>query len=273
MALQHETQPFDFSIVDDLSLAAERGRLVTSKIYSRYKADEIGPTVEYVQLAKTGAVPDIRLCPWLALGGFQEFVDALLSTTTSWICPIEKNLGVFRPGFQDQLDNVSWVSFCLEAQKCAEHAGFSKAVSKMLVAAARELFDNVFEHSLATNSGLVAFRGVRGKFEFVVADQGIGILESLKSCDEFANLNDHGIALETALTDGRSRFGSQDGRGTGFRPIFLGLSNLYGDLRFRTGDHALDISGSSPSLALRRLSQKATIQGFLVSVCCHLSCS
>ena len=68
---------------------------------------------------------------------------------------------------------------------------------------------------------------------------------------------------------GTSRFGSGSRRGHGFRPIFVGLANLRGSLRFRTGDHALVIDGTSPSLATAQLAQKPFIDSFFASVRCH----
>ena len=76
-------------------------------------------------------------------------------------------------------------------------------------------------------------------------------------------------ALEAALTDGVSRYGPNRNRGHGFRPIFTGLVNLHGELRFRSGDHAITMDGTSPALATSRISQKAPIDGFFASVRCH----
>jgi hypothetical protein len=73
--------------------------------------------------------------------------------------------------------------------------------------------------------------------------------------------------MEAALADGTSRFGVNTGRGNGFRPIFLGLLNLRGSLRFRSGDHALLMDGTSPQLNTAQLTQKPVIDGFLASVC------
>jgi hypothetical protein len=65
-----------------------------------------------------------------------------------------------------------------------------------------------------------------------------------------------------------SRFGAPD-RGKGFRPIFTGLANLSGLLRFRSGDHALGIDGQSPSLVKAHTAQKLILPGFLASVTCE----
>ena len=84
----------------------------------------------------------------------------------------------------------------------------------------------------------------------------------------YTGLDDHGEALRLTLTDGVSRHGSGTGRGRGFRPLFIGIANLNGSLRFRSGDHALIIDGRNPSLMAARLAQKPTIGGFFASVKC-----
>ena len=122
--------------------------------------------------------------------------------------------------------------FLMDAQRAArEVAGLRGTTPGQLVAAMQELENNIHEHSDAPDTGLLAFRATRGAFEFVAADRGIGILRSLQRCSTFAALQDHGNAIQAALSDGTSRFGSDSRRGHGFRPIFLGLANLQGSLR------------------------------------------
>jgi len=136
------------------------------------------------------------------------------------------------------------------------------------VAAVGELYSNVYEHSGAAATGLVAFRALPHRFEFVVSDRGIGVLDSLRSCADYEALSDCGEALRLTLTDGVSRHGADAGRGRGFRPLFVGLANLDGALRFRSGDHALIIDGSNPSLMIARTAQKPPLKGFMISVAC-----
>ena len=139
-----------------------------------------------------------------------------------------------------------------------------------MAAAILELAGNIEEHSGAVETGVIAFRATTGAFEFVVADQGIGVLRSLRGSPEFLTLDDHGRALELALTDGVSRFGDPR-RGHGFRPIFQGLTDLNGYLRFRSGDHAIIMDGTNQSLATAQLAQKPYLTGFLASVMCRTS--
>ena len=133
----------------------------------------------------------------------------------------------------------------------------------------RELESNVHEHAEAPDSGVIAYRAEAGAFEFVVADRGIGVLESLRSSGEYEYLRDEGTALRAALTEGVSRHGRDVGRGLGFRPMFRGLVDLYGELRFRSGDHAMTMDGVGPDVATARIAQKARMPGFFASVRCH----
>lgn len=96
----------------------------------------------------------------------------------------------------------------------------------------------------------------------------MGVLESLRTCTERAGLEGHGDALRLTLTDGVSRHGVNCGRAHGFRPLFIGFANLNGVLRFRSGDHALIIDGSNPTLMTARTAQKPHLKGLLISVTC-----
>jgi hypothetical protein len=106
-------------------------------------------------------------------------------------------------------------------------------------------------------------------FEFIIADQGLGVLASLTTNPEYARLADHGQALQVALSSGESRHGHLTGRGTGFDTVFRSLAQLTGSLRFRSGDHSLEIDGSSPTLIGARIRQRASYRGLLVSIVCR----
>jgi hypothetical protein len=66
-----------------------------------------------------------------------------------------------------------------------------------------------------------------------------------------------------------SRYGRDIGHGFGFRPIFRGLANMKGVLRFRSGDHSLVLDGTTPSLTTAKPAQKTTLAGFMVSITCE----
>lgn len=133
----------------------------------------------------------------------------------------------------------------------------------------RELESNIHEHSGHAASGIIAFQSRPSLFEFVAADNGVGVLATLREDEEFADLADHGLAMHAALHDNVSRRGRMSGHGNGFRDLFFGLTYLNADLRFRSGDHALLISGPRPELKTARLAQKAPFPGFFAAVRCR----
>jgi hypothetical protein len=187
-----------------------------------------------------------------------------------WICPASRAVGFFRTAREWPEDDTEWVGFGLAAQKAAVVAGFHRRTAAQFAAALGEMVSNIYEHSRASESGIAAFRAGSGEFEFAVADGGVGVLDSLRTCPEHAHLDDHGQALRLALTDGVSRFGPKADRGRGFRPIFVGLANLSGTLRFRSGDHGLVIDGQSFDAVAGKTAQKVHLRGFFASVSCRL---
>lgn len=147
-------------------------------------------------------------------------------------------------------------------------AGFSDDHSGKFVAAIDELWSNVVEHSRRSETGYIGFKLVPGRFEFVVADYGVGILASLNSNPVYADLADHGRAIELALSEGISRHHKDEGHGFGFRPLFIGLANIARDLRFRSGDHAREITRTSSAPPEARTYELAPLPGFFCSITC-----
>ena len=131
---------------------------------------------------------------------------------------------------------ASW-RFLMDAQRAARDVALLPGKTPgQLVAAMQELESNIHEHSEAPESGPAGLsRGCQEFLNLSLPTGGIGVLASLRSCPKYAALQDNGKALAAVLTDGTSRFGSDSRRGHGFRPIFLGLVNLRGALRFRSG--------------------------------------
>jgi hypothetical protein len=147
-------------------------------------------------------------------------------------------------------------------------AGFKMAA--LLVAAMGELMGNVVDHSEATESGTALFSAEAGRFEFVIADTGIGVLRSLTRNPGLAGLADYGAALQAMVETGVSRFARDSGHGNGFRPIFEKLADMTGQLRFRSGDYALTLDGRFGDRIARQVSQKPRLAGFFAAVSCSL---
>lgn len=258
---------FDFAALDDLAFAAERGRLTHDKV-SVHISQDIGPVVELASISRNQLLPTPQAAPWLILDGLAPMVQALYSGKEKWLCPKSRLMGFLRVAPLLTQNEETWTSFGLSAQKAATSTGFPKDISAQLVAAMGELHSNVYEHSQAPSTGVIAYRANSGVFEIAVSDNGIGVLQSLRSGPDYQSLQDYGEALRLALTNGVSRYGSDANRGYGFRPLFIGLANINGTLRFRSGDHALLIDGRNPSLTTACPAQKPALQGFFASVSC-----
>lgn len=264
-----EAKPLTFNVVDGLAFAAAGGHLETSRTPSRYVPRRLGPLFEFLHLTDGGQLPADAGEGWLAPGSARAMLTALRQQRESWISPDGRRMGFIRAVRPDPDGNSRLTGFLMDAQRAARDvACLPGSAPGQLVGAMEEMENNIHEHCNAAGTGLLAFRAARSVFEFVVADRGIGILRSLRSCPQYSTLCDHGKALESALTDGISRFGTDRGRGHGFRPMFLGLANLTGSLRFRSGDHAVVIDGTSPTLMTAQLAQKPPLDGFFASVSC-----
>lgn len=265
---EREVTPLTFTAVDGLAFAAQKGKLGRSPSKALVGGD-IGPLLELRHLSIDGRLaPPENILEWMPSHASGLFSALKQSHQRLWVCPSTKRVGFFRTTDSDS-DVSNSYNFGMAAQKAASGAGFSKLVAGQLVAAITEMVDNIYLHSTLSESGLAAYHARPGYFEFAVLDRGVGVLRSLQQSVEYARLADHGDALQTALTDGCSRFGPNSNHGHGFRSLFIGLSNLNGALRFRTGDHALTIDGRDPiSIPWTKIA-KPNISGFLAFVSCR----
>ncbi|MDA9436270.1 hypothetical protein [Bradyrhizobium sp. CCBAU 51627] len=261
-----DIESLTFAALDGIAFAASRGRLGD---VPEYVADDLGPLIEMVQLARTGLLPPPNSAPWLRLNGTEAVLRAAVSGTERWASPYGNGSGFLRCDVL-QTEPKRWTAFLLETHKAALASGFPTQTVSRLMGAMGELADNVLEHSEAVPTGFVVYRSRPGSFEFAVADKGIGTLASLRSNPKYDYLVDDGDALQCALTDGESRFGKATQRGTGFSTLFRSLVNMNASLRFRSGDHALIMHGTSPTLVNAHVAKKARASGFMTSVHCTI---
>lgn len=262
-------RPLKFSAIDELGFAAAAGQLVPKNLPARYVVTQLGPLLELLCLVGGGRLPSEIVQGWLVPNGAERMLAALQGNRERWMSK-DGRLGFIRARRTGPSADTYLTAFLMDVQRAARDvAQLPGTTPGQLAAAMEEMENNIHEHSNASETGILVFRAVPGIFEFVAADRGMGIRDSLRSCPAFSAITDHGKALEAALTDGTSRFGINAGRGHGFRPIFLGLMNLYGSLRFRSGDHALIMDGTTPDLSTAQLAQKPAIDGFFASVMCR----
>lgn len=258
-----------FDVVEDLVGAHSRGRLASARrVY--YAPTEVCPLIELMMEGNEDRVGPLLQAGWLDSLTQLDLRLALASQQNIWLDG-SKGRGFMRTVFDPRVedDDLQRNRFLIAARSAAESVGFVKSVAQSLAAAMREMESNIHEHSGAAGTGILAFQARPSLFEFVAADSGDGVLATLREDEEFADLTDHGLAMHAALQENVSRYGRNSGHGNGFRDLFLGLAHLNADLRFRSGDHALLISGPHPELKTARLAQKNPYKGFLAAVRCQ----
>lgn len=259
------SSPFDYGHVDGFGRAYQRGKMpILNRLL--FRADRLGPVIEFENLASVEPSSALPTTDWFDDNPLRSYFEARSATATQWL-KSDGRCGIIKSGglICDQTLN----SFKIDAHKAALTANFSTA-APLLVAALGELIGNISDHSEAAATGFVAFSADDRLFEFVVADRGIGVLESLRKSPVHIALSDQGAALSAMVQSGVSRFGSGTGHGNGFRPIFERLADMQGYLRFRSGDYALTLDGRFGDRLNLQLSQKPVLMGFFAAVVCRI---
>lgn len=259
----------DFAGADDLLWSAQNDELQAAGNVLFSRSGRIGPLIE---LAMALRMHPSAYTSVVVEAPFAKLVETAMAAASISGSARGARLGVFplRRLASSGEATDEWNLWSSRADQAAMSAGFPKQVAAEIVGAVGELQDNVFRHSSAYESGVVAFAAQQNQFEVVVGDAGIGVLASLQQCPDYVGIEDAGAALKIALMDGESRFGRTSGCGFGMGQMFRALANHDGELRFRSGDHALQISGHSPSLQGHlELLHKAFLPGMTISVLCR----
>lgn len=260
-------RPSDFHILDMVSLAMERGVPRTLQQVGDQVPIALGPAIEILSLATTlrSIGPLInRYQPRKVISALRAAVSHPLDSHCGGDLHHQWGFFSLRQATVDELREPLY-AFQLAARKAIHLRSGDAQVKGRLCGALQELVDNIMEHSGAPQTGIVGFVGSSDAFEMAIGDSGMGMLTSIRTNPTFAYLTDSGSAMAIGLEDGRSRYGLDD-RGYGFGTLFRALNALNATLRFRSGDYALEVNGKSPSLRSARISQKATLQGFVVSL-------
>jgi anti-sigma regulatory factor (Ser/Thr protein kinase) len=251
----------DFSAVDGIGFAAARGRLDAIPQNVIFRAADLGPLLEILHLQECGLVP--RNPRWLDLGSLGGAYEQVAQRRPR----LQSDCVEFRTmGLERTASTNAWTAFAMAAKRSAIQAGFDADFAAQMIAALRELEDNVREHAEKIEGAYLAYRQAPQVFEFVVADHGAGVLASLRRSREYSGLATDGEALRTALTEGVSRFGRQAARGFGYRPLFTGLVNRRAFLRFRTGSGSLVMDGVTLGLPSAQIGVKPRLDGLFISI-------
>ena len=173
------------------------------------------------------------------------------------------------PQNKEQFTGRSWQAFRMRMQDAAKKAGLSLKFAQGLVATLDDMANNAADHSENPSSAIVGYKWTAGSFEYVVADAGIGVLQSLRTASEYSFVSDSGEALDIAIRSGESRYGKESGHGLGFDHLVLNIANRNSCLRFRSGDFSLTLDGlTQPTTQVIR--PCSDLQGFLIAVHCFL---
>jgi anti-sigma regulatory factor (Ser/Thr protein kinase) len=260
--------PLTFRDVDGLARQAANGALEASTLGgAAFRAEHLGPVAEMAALVAAKRLPVWVLADHVRAAGGGHLIRAVIDGALPVIARNGDRIGAFSLA---NANESAFISFNLAARKAAEAAGFSNNTAAQLGAALFELKNNIVDHSLATQTGVLFFCGGSRWFEFGATDRGQGVLASLRSWPDYADLANHGDALRLAVSEGGTRYGPGSQHGYGFRPIFLGLAGYRGYLRWRSGDHALVIDGRDADASSGDLLQKPLIDGLTLSVRCSL---
>jgi hypothetical protein len=257
----------DFRALDDVAFAAERGKLDNIPATYRLRAGRIGPLLELLHLQRSGLLPSDP--HWLEVGDLTDLRAAIIAGRAAWAAEGATRVSMMK--LAPLAMSNEWTVFAMEARRVAVFAGFDISWAGQLIAAIRELENNIRDHSGAVESAYIAIRASLGIFEFVVADAGKGVLETLREAADFVNLTSDGDALRATLSEGVSRFGVNKGRGFGYAPLFTGLVNRRATLRFRSGCGSLVMDGVTPALPSAQIGVKPRCSGLFISVCCFAS--
>jgi anti-sigma regulatory factor (Ser/Thr protein kinase) len=171
---------------------------------------------------------------------------------------------------EQDIDQEEWGLFLLRFERSAKDNGFPAKVASRLHAALHEMAENAVIHANASMGALVGYEVTDGVAQFCVADVGIGVLESLRTCSDYTNLSLHNEAIKMALRDGISRYGQGRG-GFGFRQVFKALAEQWGYLRFRSGEGCITMDGRDLDSDTGIESYPPPMPGFQLSVCCQTS--
>jgi hypothetical protein len=262
--------PLTYAVLDDMILALTVGRHESVKTaFSRCTASTIGPIVEYALHRRSNPeLPSLSGLPGSRVTRALAEMTAGQSNSSLSLDPLECEFRFLAP-VATEFDQPSWIAFCKRLERAAGAGGFKRPAATGIAGAFVEMADNVIQHSESSTSAIVGYQWTPSEFEYVVADSGIGVLQSLRKNNDYRHLTDDADALLTALSPGESRFGRGSAHGNGFRTVFLSLAQYRGSLRFRSGDQALEIDGTGPNLLNHRMRQRAVYTGFMTSVACR----
>jgi anti-sigma regulatory factor (Ser/Thr protein kinase) len=263
-------------LVEEMQERVEDGREIDS-IVSALQGATLPGLVEYRCLRRASNRTTPQLPPAVNSSTVGKAFHALRPTPGQGRSGVElfprRTIGA-RPaefyliGAEAELESDDWKAFTIRFARSAQGVGLDKTVAGGLRGALKEMTDNAILHAQTDAPILIGYRVFDGFAQFCVADVGIGVLDSLRSCPDFSYLRFDHEAIKEALRDGVSRFGRNQG-GTGFREIFKALAEQWGLLRFRSGEGCVTMDGTDLDADHCSEDFVPRLPGFQVTVSCR----
>ena len=263
-------------VVESLQRAAERGRSLS--ILTEFSAATLAGLLEYGCLRYAfpdrfplvpGVIAETQLAFFL-----QEAASPLGLRSGGPPKPTSKDINTRGIEFQSlptldsMASDVDWECFLTRFDRSAREAGFSARESAKLLSALAEMCENALLHSESPVTPLVGYMAGAGSAQFSVVDVGIGVRASLSRNPIHQDLEDDVAAIQRSLRPGVTS--RTDGRGgLGFQSVFKALAEQWGELRFRSGNGCIAMSGSEADTDHCVRSFPPPLHGFQVSVCCR----
>lgn len=167
-------------------------------------------------------------------------------------------------------EDVEWLNFLQRFERSVKLSGFSDAAAANLQSALHEMAENAQLHSQSPVSAIVGYEVRERAALFSVADVGIGVLASLRTNPLYDAIVDDVNAIQLALRSGVTCRVGEHG-GLGFNSVFKALAEQWGQLRFRSGNGCITMSGVDVEVDKSLRHRPLPLPGFQVSVCCRTS--
>lgn len=254
----------DFDAIDDLARAVQLDRLRNHQP-TKHVARSLAPLAELV-MCKDVSTKKLVEEGWLDVSEVNHLHECLTDEVNGWTVHGPKNFGLLNTEQHPFAEgDPLYTSFMLAIQKAVEITGFTASTGRKLAGAVQELESNIHEHSQRPSSGFLAFNATNDMFEVVIADRGIGVLESFRGTAAFENIETPGDALKLATTKGVSRL-ADEARGFGFNQLFVALAGMSGYVRFHSDDFCLSLNGTPDLESHYEVKEKAELKGFFTSL-------
>ncbi|HEX8549947.1 MAG TPA: hypothetical protein VF681_00190 [Abditibacteriaceae bacterium] len=172
-----------------------------------------------------------------------------------------------------EVDGLIWSQFQRRFCQSLKGCNFKGKLPVALTGALHEMADNALRHSGSSIKyparGAVGYCVQEGQMVFAVVDAGRGVLKSLRSNPTLPRFDRDDAALYAAVLQ-RNTSDAQKQIGDGFEQVHRALSDLNGQLRFRSGNAVLELDGRGDAREIipRHGMSKGT--GFQLVVQCAL---